>query len=696
MRVLVTSVVSEPTIRYDAPMRRYFSIKEAQERVEALRVAIERYRYDYHVLDQETIPAEALDSLKAELVEIESQFPELVTAASPSQRVAGKPIDGFSKVRHKVPQWSFDDAFDENDIRDFDGRVRRGLEKTVSGIKDISYTTELKIDGLKVVLEYKAGVLVQAATRGDGTVGEDVTHNVRTIESLPLTLREPIDCIVEGEVWVSTTELERINKERAAQGEEPFANPRNLAAGTIRQLDPSVAASRKLGIYVYDIAQLSGMEIPGSQFAELSLLKKLGFPVEKHCVLHDSIEGVIAEWTKRSAKKEKLEYWIDGIVVKVDAREYQDVLGYTGKGPRFGIAFKFPAEQVTTIVEDVAFQVGRTGVVTPVAHLRPVRVAGTVVSRATLHNEDEINRLGVRIGDTVILQKAGDVIPQIVSVVSELRPKNSKPFVWPQFIAECGGDGKIERVPGQAAWRCVVRDSLTQQRRRLAHFASKHAFDIERLGPKQIDVLLENGLIQSYADIFTLERGDLLSLPRFADLSVDNLLAAIEKAKTVSLARLLVGLSIDHVGEETSIVLAKRFASIDELRTASIEEIQAVEGVGEIVAASIRTWLDNPLHTKELDSLLSHIVVVRDADRLGSVGGPLSGKTLVVTGTLPTLSRDEAKDLIRVAGGHAAESVSKKTDYVVAGENAGSKLDKARELGVTVIDEAGLKALVGE
>jgi DNA ligase (NAD+) len=677
-------------------MRRYSNIREARERVDALRAAIERYRYDYHVLDQETIPAEALDSLKAELVEIESQFPELVTASSPSQRVAGKPIEGFSKIRHKVPQWSFDDAFDENDIRDFDGRVRRGLEKTLSGIKNISYTTELKIDGLKVVLEYRNGFLVQAATRGDGTVGEDVTHNVRTIESLPLTLREPVDCIVEGEVWVSTTELERINKERNKNGEEPFANPRNLAAGTIRQLDPSVAASRKLGIYVYDIAQLSGIEIPDSQFEELALLKKLGFPVEKHCVLHDSIEGVIAEWKKRSAKKEKLEYWIDGIVVKVDAREYQDILGYTGKGPRFGIAFKFPAEQVTTVVEDVAFQVGRTGVVTPVAHLHPVRVAGTVVSRATLHNEDEINRLGVRIGDTVILQKAGDVIPQIVSVVPELRPKNSKPFVWPQFIAECGDDGKIERVPGQAAWRCVVRDSLTQQRRRLAHFASKHAFDIERLGPKQIDVLLENGLIQSYADIFTLERGDLLSLPRFAELSVDNLLSAIDKAKTVSLARLLVGLSIDHVGEETSIVLAKRFTSIEELRAASLEEIQAVEGVGEIVAASIRSWLDNPLHAKELDSLLVHITVIRDADRLGSVGGPLSGKTLVVTGTLPTLSRDEAKDLIRAAGGHAAESVSKKTDYVVAGENAGSKLDKAQELGVTVIDEAGLKALVGE
>lgn len=678
-------------------MRRYANIQEARERVQALREAIERYRYDYHVLDKETIPAEALDSLKAELVEIETEFPQLVDANSPSQRVAGKPIEGFSKVRHKVPQWSFDDAFDEKDIRDFDGRVKRGLEKAFEkDFSNVSYVTELKIDGLKVVLEYKNGVLVQAATRGDGTVGEDVTHNVRTIESLPLTLRQPIDCIVEGEVWVSTTELERINKERNKNGEEPFANPRNLAAGTIRQLDPNVTASRKLGIYVYDVATVSGAEIPDTQFAELELLKTLGFPVEKHRLAHDSIEGVIEEWKKRSNKKEKLEYWIDGIVVKVNERKYQDTLGYTGKGPRFGIAFKFPAEQVTTVVEDIAFQVGRTGVVTPVAHLRPVRVAGTVVSRATLHNEDEINRLGVRLGDTVILQKAGDVIPQIVSVVPELRPKNSKVFVWPEYIAECGGDGKIERVPGQATWRCVVRDSLTQQRRRLAHFSSKHAFDIERLGPKQIDLLLEHGLIQSYADIFTLERGDLLSLPRFAELSVDNLLAAIEKAKTVSLARLLVGLSIDHVGEETSIVLAKKFSSIDKIRDASLEEIQAVDGVGEVVAASIRGWLDNSLHAKELDTLLAHITVIREADRLGSVGGPLSGKTLVVTGTLPTLSRDEAKDLIRAAGGHAAESVSKKTDYVVAGENAGSKLDKAHELGVAVIDEDGLKALVGE
>lgn len=687
-------------------MRRLTGIEEARERAQALRAAIERYRYDYHVLDRETIPAEALDSLKAELVEIEAQFPELVTKDSPSQRVAGKPIEGFSKVRHKVPQWSFDDAFDETDIREFDGRVHRGLEKALreAGVSKaeqdferdgVSYVTELKIDGLKVVLEYVDGELVQAATRGDGTVGEDVTHNVRTIESLPLVLRKPVSCIVEGEVWVSTKELERINKERCANGEEPFANPRNLAAGTIRQLDPAVAASRKLGIYVYDIAQISGIDLPDSQFEELELLRELGFPVEKHHAHHASIEGVIEEWKKRSAKKENLEYWIDGIVVKVDERAYQDVLGYTGKGPRFGIAFKFPAEQVTTVIEDIAFQVGRTGVVTPVAHLRPVRVAGTVVSRATLHNEDEINRLGVRLGDTVVLQKAGDVIPQIVSVVPELRPKNSKKFEWPTHIAECGGDGKIERVPGQAAWRCVVRDSLTQQRRRLVHFASKHAFDIERLGPKQIDLLLEHGLIQSYADIFTLERGDLLSLPRFAELSVDNLISAINKAKTVSLARLLVGLSIDHVGEETSIVLAKHFASIEEIRAASIEQMRAVEGVGEIVATSIRSWMDNPLHTKELDMLLEHITVIRDADRLGSVTGTLAGKTLVVTGTLPTLSRDEAKNLIRSAGGHAAESVSKKTDYVVAGENAGSKLDKAYELGIPVLDEAGLKALVG-
>lgn len=673
--------------------RHTLSLSEAKERIAALRKAVADFRYDVHVLDKETIPTEALDSLKRELSELEEQFPELKDALSPSVRIAGEPLPEFKKVRHRVPQWSFNDAFAEEDMRAFDERVKRMLEKEVGTSAGLHYVTEPKIDGLKVVLEYEKGEFVRAATRGDGTVGEDVTHNVRTIETLPLTLTQNIDCIVEGEVWVSVKELERINKERRIKGEELYANPRNLAAGSIRQLDPKVAASRKLRVFIYDLA-LSN-DIPATQFDELKLLQKLGFPVCDEFRREKTMDDVIASWHRFQKKRDSFDFWLDGIVVKVDEKKYQDALGYTGKGPRYAIAFKFPAEQVTTVLEDIAFQVGRTGVITPVAHLRPVQVAGTTVSRATLHNEDEIRRLDVRIGDTVVLQKAGDVIPQVVRVVTELRPKNSKPFVWPATIAECGGDGKIERIPGQAAWRCVDRDSLMQQKRRLYHFVSKHAFDIDRLGPKQIDALLQHNLIQNAVDIFTLEKGDLLQLPRFGELSVNNLLESIEKARTVSLSRLLIGLSIQHVGEETAIDIAREFKTIDAIRTARREDFSKIEGVGEVVAESLQQWFADKTNNKYLDSLLEQIDIVLDKDRL-STTGPLSGKTFVVTGTLSKWSRDEAKDLIRKLGGHPADSVSKNTDYVVAGENAGSKLDKARELGVEVLDETAFAKLVGE
>lgn len=664
--------------------------EEAQKRLAELRKAIDHHRYLYHVLDKQEISDAALDSLKHELVVIETEFPELITFDSPSQRIAGKPLPGFKKVPHKAAQWSFNDVFDEQEIRDFDARVRRMLEKELGRPVAPTYTCELKIDGLKIVLEYVHGVLTTAATRGDGLVGEDVTQNVRTIESVPLRLTEDVDCIIEGEVYLGKKEFKRINVELEKAGVETYANPRNLAAGTIRQLDSSIVAERKLSSFMYDVAQLSGasktVKTPTTQFDELTLLQKLGFKVNAHFMICTTIDEVIAFWKKWQIAKEKEQYMIDGVVVKVNERAYQEALGYTGKAPRFAVAFKFPAEQVTTLVEDIGFQVGRTGVITPVAHLKPISVAGSTVSRATLHNEDEIKRLDIRIGDTVVLQKAGDVIPQIVQVLTELRPKNAKPFKFPTHIAECGGDGRIERIPGEAAFRCVDKTSFTVLKRKLHYFVSKAAFDIDHLGPKIIDVLLENNLIQNAVDIFELQKGDLLSLPRFAEKSVDNLLASIDAARTVTLARFITALSIDGVGEETAILLADNFQSIEKVAAASQENFEAIHGIGEVVAASLSVWFKNPDNKKMLAALLKHVQIEKmQIKKSGSQ--KFAGKTFVLTGTLTTMGRDDAKEKIRAQGGDVSGSVSKNTDYVVAGESAGSKLDKAEQLGVQILSE---------
>jgi len=665
--------------------------KEVLQRAQKLRKEIAKHIHLYHVLDQPEISDTAFDSLKNELAGLEKVYQELFSQDSPTQRIGGEPRKDLPKVRHRVAQWSFNDCFSPEELREFDARVKRfaGLPPG----SDVAYICELKIDGLKVILEYSAGALLRAATRGNGVVGEDVTHNVRTMESVPLSLTEKVDAIVEGEVWMGKRRLAALNKEREKEGEEPFANPRNVAAGSIRQLDPKIAASRKLETFIYDISLFSG-EIPATQTEELMLLRTLGFQVNPHAESVSNIEGAVKFWEKWQKKGLKEDYQIDGIVVKVDERALQEKLGYTGKAPRFAIAFKFPAEQVTTVVEDIVLQVGRTGVLTPVAQLRPVLVYGSVVSRATLHNEDEIKRLDVRIGDTVILQKAGDVIPDIVSVVTEMRTGKEKLYKFPTKVEACGGDGSIERVPGQAAWRCVDRKSFAQLKRQLYHFAGKHAFDIEGLGPKQIDLLLEQQLISNGADIFTLTKGDLLALPRFAEKSADNLIAAIEKARSVELPRLIIALSIPQVGEETAYDLAKHFGSIEKIRTSSKEEYLEISGIGEIVADSLLSWFADTEHAQALDILLSRVTVVRGAEaRRGDQR--LAGKTIVLTGSLPTLSRDEAKERVRLAGGELSSSVSSKTSYVVAGEEPGSKFDKAQELGVPILSESDFLKLLG-
>lgn len=657
----------------------------AVERLKKLKEILEKHRYLYHVLDKPEISDSAYDSLFKELERLEKEHPKLITPDSPTQRVGGEPLKEFKKVIHTSAQWSFDDVFDHAELAKWEEKIKNFIKKAGLEKEKLEYCCELKIDGLKIILTYKNGLLMQGATRGDGVVGEDVTHNIKTIKSIPLKLKNEMDIIAVGEVWLSKKNLKEINKERVKLKEPIYANTRNLAAGSMRQLDPRITSSRGLDSFIYDIEQTSNIN---TQYEEIDLLTKLGFKTNTHTKICGSIEEIEKYYDEWSKKKNSLEYELDGIVIKVNSLKIQNALGYTGKSPRWAVAYKFPAEQVTTVVKDIVLQVGRTGVLTPVAHLQPVSVAGSTVSRATLHNEDEIKRLDVRVGDTVILQKAGDVIPDIVSVVRELRPSNSKPYKFPTHISVCGGDGRIERIPGEVAWRCVSKDSFEQEKRRFYYFVSKKCFDMDGLGPKIIDLLLENNLITTFDDIFTLKKGDLLALPRFAEKSVDNLLESIEKARKVTLPCFLSSLSISQVGEETAFDIAKHFGNLENIQRAKYEEIEAIYGVGPIVAKSLYEWFKNGENKKLIKKLLKQVQI----ESL-KIDKRLNGKSFVFTGSLET-DRDMAQDIVRRLGGEVSSSVSKNTTYVVAGENAGSKLDKARELGVEVIDESRFLEMV--
>jgi DNA ligase (NAD+) len=663
-----------------------------RERIQKLRTLVAHHQRRYHEQDSPEISDEAYDALVRELRELETAHPELKGKDSPSVRIGGAPLAAFTKVRHEVRQWSFDNVFTYEELVAWRERLVRHLQRESDlDPTTFSFCLEHKIDGLKIVLTYERGVFVRGATRGDGQVGEDITQNLKTIRSVPLTLKRPVDMIVVGEAWLSHKELARINKERSKQDEPLFANPRNAAAGSLRQLDPAVTASRKLDCFIYDIERIGpetdGVTAPSTQCDELALLASLGFSVNpsyEHAQDVAVIEKYYRLWHK---KRTRQPFDMDGVVIKVNEGACQRALGYTAAGPRFAVAYKFPAEQVTTMVDDIVLQVGRTGVLTPVAVLTPVRVAGSVVSRATLHNEDQIKRLDVRVGDTVILQKAGDVIPEIVSVLTELRTGKEKPYRFPTKVPSCGGSGAIERTPGEAAWRCVSKDSFEQTARRFHHFVSKKALNIDGLGPQIMDLLLEQGLVSTYADLFTLKEGDLNGLPGFKERAVHNLLAAIDAARTVSLARLVFGLSIQHVGEETARDLARHFRTFVALRAATTDDLAQVEGVGEVVARSLYTWLRDEQHIRELDALLEHVTIEATPDE--AVGArPLDGQTVVVTGTLPTLSREEAEGLVRRAGGKTSGSVSARTSFVVVGKNPGTKAATAASLGVETIDEA--------
>lgn len=669
--------------------------KLARERLAKLRAVVEHHRRCYHEQDAPEISDTAFDALVEELRALELEVEGEVRVADV---VGGAVNEAFNKVTHRVRQWSFDNVFSLAELQEWDARKRRLLIENDRQPADLSYVAEHKIDGLKLVLEYERGKLVRAVTRGDGIVGENVTHTACTIKNLPRELRAPVDLICVGEVWLGEAEFNRINEARSRAHEPLFANPRNAAAGSLRQLDPKVTATRRLSVTLYDIDFFSGHDtglLPAdTQWQELKLLKKLGLPVDtesRRCPDIFAVQRYYEDWL---AKRHTLAHGIDGVVVKVDSVDLQRLMGYTAKAPRFGVAYKFPAEEVTTVVEEIALQVGRTGVVTPVAHLRPVRIAGSTVSRATLHNEDQIKRLDVRVGDTVILRKAGDVIPEIVSVVIALRPRRTKPYRFPTRVAECGGDGAIERVPGEVAYRCVSKDSGALHRHRLYYFASKKALNIDGVGPKLIDLFLEYGLISTYADFFTLTAGDLIDLPGFQEKSATNVVKAIEASKTVPLDRLLVGLSIDNVGEETARLLADYFGSLPALREAKPEEINSIYGVGDTVATSVWEWFANPLHRATLEALLPHLNIQNSDKNKKFKNGALKDKTFVLTGTLKSMTRDEAKEAIRSLGGKISSSVSRRTDYLVVGLDPGSKAEQATKLGVNILDEEAFNSLL--
>lgn len=686
-----------------------------QSRIEKLSREIDKHRHAYHVLDMPTISDEAYDSLFEELLRLEEEYPQYVLPESPTQRVGATPLEKFSKVRHVVSQWSFDDIFDEEGLKKWDEKLCRMIEKNGLDASNVHYDCELKIDGLKMILTYKKGVLIQAATRGDGTIGEDVTQNAKTIQSIPLKLNRPIDIIVTGEVWLSKKELERINTERIAKEEPVFANTRNAAAGSIRQLDSRVTARRRLDSFIYDIEQIEeGIEHPVLQTEELELLSDLGFKINRFYRLCKNVQEVQAFYDEWTAKRYDLDYELDGVVIKVNDQTIQKSLGYTGKAPRWGIAYKFPAQQVTTVVEDISIQVGRTGVLTPVAHLRPVRVAGSVVSRATLHNEDEIRRLDIHIGDTVIIQKAGDVIPEVVEVLKSLRTGAEKAFSMPEKCPICGADVRREVVGGKkgtsAAHYCTNTNCFAAERERLIHFVSKGGFDIAGMGEKIVEQLIIEGLISDMADIFELTRGDIEPLERFAEKSSEKLIDAVQGSKHIRLEKFIFALGIRHVGEETALLITNNIAQlvnglddtrnildqIEALGEISVGQWMGIKGIGEKSAQSLHQWFSHPENKELLRRMyLLGVFVDASSDKENGKTELLLGKTLVLTGELQNFTRDDAKDMIRSNGGSVSSSVSKKTDYVLVGENPGNKYEKALALGVKILNEDEFLTLIG-
>lgn len=660
---------------------------QAQMKIKELTHLINEHNYNYYVLDNPTVTDAEYDLLIRQLVDLEEQFPELKEPDSPTLRVGGKPAEGFTSVAHLAPMLSLGNAFNDQDLRDFDRRVRNG----VNG-ESVNYVVELKIDGLAISLIYEQGVLVRGATRGDGEFGEDITQNLKTIKSIPLRLKKRLELLeVRGEAYMPKKEFARLNGEREEAGQQTFANPRNAAAGSLRQLDPRVTASRSLDSFLYGVGKIDGQEV-ADHSEGLNLLKELGFKINPNIKTFESIEGVIGycqEWTE---KRHALPYDIDGMVVKVDALDQQAMLGATTKSPRWAIAFKFPAEEAVTVVKDISVRVGRTGVLTPTAFLAPVKVAGSTISSAVLHNEDIIKEKDVRIGDHVAIHKAGDVIPEIIKSLPEKRTGEEKVFTMPKECPACGTD--VVRVPGEVAVRCPNDKCPGRALEGIFHFVSRDAMDIEGLGPSVASALVRAGLVQDTADLYYLKFDDLITLERMGKKSSENLLQSIEKSKSSSLAQLIFALGIRLVGARAGKVLAKHFGDLDRLRDAQIEELTQIPEIGPKMAESIVSYFKDPDNLQLIEKLKNAGVnMVQEQQETGEQ--LLAGKLFVLTGTLSKYSRKEAQELIEKLGGKVSSSVSKKTDYVLAGEEAGSKLEKAQALGITVISEEEFRELVG-
>jgi DNA ligase (NAD+) len=660
------------------------TIEQAQVRVLELRKLIDRASRQYYLLDQPEITDAEYDALFRELVELETQYPELITPDSPTQRVGGPPSDAFAKVTHRAPMLSLANAFERDEVREFDKRVHRAL-----GDVTVRYVTELKIDGLAMSLLYEDGHYKIGATRGDGYVGEDVTPNVKTIASVPLSVTIPQEFPptfeVRGEVYMPKRSFRRLNAELAAEGKPLFANPRNAAAGAVRQLDPGVTARRRLDTFMYALDPPGGAR---SQEEILERLAEMGFHVNDNRRLHGDIEAVIAFLDEWQEKRHGLDYEIDGIVIKVNDLTQQGELGFVSRRPRWALAFKFPPEQAETVVEDIKVYVGRTGAITPVAWLTPVQIGGTTVSRATLHNEDEVARKDVRPGDHVIIQRAGDVIPEVVRVLAEKRPRSSRPWRMPKQCPECGTD--LVREPGEAATRCINPTCPAQVLEHLRHFVG--ALDIEGLGYATLQQLIDRKLVKDPSDLYHLRKDQLLSLEGFAEKSAQNLLDRIDASKSTTLLRFLAALGIGHVGWTMAGLLADDFGTIDRLQAASVDDLRAIGGVGPTVAEEVREYFQRPESRRLIERLLAGGIEIKKPERRD---GPLSGKTFVLTGTLSSLTRGEAEERIKALGGAIGSSVSKKTDFLVVGADPGSKLEKAQRLKVPILDETAFLTLLG-
>jgi DNA ligase (NAD+) len=666
-------------------------------RAAALRHAIAAHNHAYYVLDQPTISDADYDALFRELQALVAAHPALVTPESPTQRVGGAPQTEFAPVRHAVRMLSIRTETDTtpSGARDFDARIRRDLG-LASDAPPVEYMAELKFDGLAINLRYEQGRLTVAATRGDGEVGEDVTRNIRTIRAIPsqLATRDPPAILeVRGEVYMTRADFEALNARQRDAGLRLYINPRNTAAGAVRQLDPAMTAQRPLAFFAYGIGEVRGWSLPRTHAGLLDALAALGLPVDDHRRVARGVDELVKFYERVTAIRDDLPFDIDGVVYKVDSLALQRELGFVTREPRWAVAHKFPAEERATRLLDIAVQVGRTGAITPIARLEPVFVGGVTVTNATLHNEDEVRRKDVRIGDTVVVRRAGDVIPEIVRVVIEARPADAREFVMPATCPECGS--AVERLPDEAIARCTGGLVCPAQRKQaLRHFASRHAMDIEGLGEKLIDQLVDTGRVRTPADLYTLKAEELAALERMADKSAQNVIGAIDKSRDTTLARFIYALGIRHVGEATAADLAAHFGALDPILAASEEALLDVRDVGPVLAASIRDFLAEPHNRTVIDALRNAGVRFPEGRPQRAAAGPLVGKTFVLTGTLPTLSRDEAKALLEAAGASVAGSVSKKTDYVVAGADAGGKLVKAQALGIAIIDEAQVRAMV--